>query len=1180
MAPGAGEEWGPLEKPAGFDPKRAALTLSQVPDDPPAPGKVDAAAAAELPRQALQHLAEARRLFAEQRYSETMQQLERALRYNMECQEAHRLMALAGLLSGNMDRAGGSAEKALALAPDDLAARYVRGRVADKSGRPADAIREYRSALKSRPAGSDESYRLLVNFFLGSLLFDEGYYQAAIEQLTAFEGGVRALSEKVADNPELASIARVHRGAAAIKVARAQGYLGNYAAAAESLRVAVVQSPKDTALRGEYVRMLGRAGRSGEAAAEAERLVADTNGGKDAVELLLAVHRRAGHPERALPAIQKIAAAQPDNVELWKLYVDALAAARKFDEAVAALNELVSRHPGATDSRWRLVQMTRERGEWPAWLTALAQHLCAAPAEADKVRQELSRVPEGTARGMLAEASRPAGRRLLPAEPADARAAAALDCLLAWLAAQVGESASAADFLRSAGRRAPGFLPVTTARVESLVRQCRWQEALDAAGPDADRKETSAGLERALAEACDGLDRLPQAAEHYRKALELDKTDVDSMLRLGRLHERAGQSREAERQYQAAVAAAENDMRAREALTRFYIREGERNKAVQAAAEMQRLAPQDPASLRVHALMSQLLQADSDPQAYVEAIGKAVAGDPDDVQSRQDLIDGLLLVRDYTAAHEQAVELCHRQPCSAENRDLLARTLMGLLDFAGAVRELQAATAIFPHREVLLQRLGQAALVEQEYDAAISAYRRLLDAKETQPRHDDYQRALFYVYRQAGRFDEARTTIESWLTGARGDDVNRLRSYLLMIDAAAGDNERYVARCREWLKAEPDDDMLRTLLLGSAGRPGEGDGPPSGLIGLGRYDEALILAIQWLGEEPTGNAARNAALARSLRGTARLLTILQAAGRHDQAIEVARSVVASGRSPDERAILQRLLFEVYFNAGRNDEAIALARELVADSERTGLDFDLRLISLLSRARRFDEAYAHANRLLGDLEKLKAQLEENLQREGNAQRRENYRATLGRLRAQQTMILRTSSYAYQRGGQREVAEQRLQAAYKLDPRDEGVNNDLGYLMADMNRDLDQAERMIRIAVAEEPLTAAYHDSLGWVLYKKGRFQEAHRWLSRVIHMENGQDPVVYDHLADTEWRLGMKEQAVARWRASLELYNRQSASGMSEVEEDLPDRVKAKLAAVEAGKPPPVAAVGPATRPER
>ena len=52
-----------------------------------------------------------------------------------------------------------------------------------------------------------------------------------------------------------------------------------------------------------------------------------------------------------------------------------------------------------------------------------------------------------------------------------------------------------------------------------------------------------------------------------------------------------------------------------------------------------------------------------------------------------------------------------------------------------------------------------------------------------------------------------------------------------------------------------------------------------------------------------------------------------------------------------------------------------------------------------------------------------------------------------------------------------------------------NNDLGYLYAEQGKNLEKAEAMIRKALLEDKSNRAYLDSLGWVLFKRGKAKEA-------------------------------------------------------------------------------------------
>ena len=113
-------------------------------------------------------------------------------------------------------------------------------------------------------------------------------------------------------------------------------------------------------------------------------------------------------------------------------------------------------------------------------------------------------------------------------------------------------------------------------------------------------------------------------------------------------------------------------------------------------------------------------------------------------------------------------------------------------------------------------------------------------------------------------------------------------------------------------------------------------------------------------------------------------------------------------------------------------------------------------------------------------------------------------------------------------------------------------------------------MIRRAVIAEPENSAYLDSLGWVLYKRGQFEEAHRHLDAAIKHVDRADPVVLDHLGDVLYRLNQHEQAMKTWKLSL---TRVDDSGPNR--EDLKTlklQLRAKIKQQEAGQPVNVAPI--------
>src|SRR5207253_10726443 len=98
-----------------------------------------------------------------------------------------------------------------------------------------------------------------------------------------------------------------------------------------------------------------------------------------------------------------------------------------------------------------------------------------------------------------------------------------------------------------------------------------------------------------------------------------------------------------------------------------------------------------------------------------------------------------------------------------------------------------------------------------------------------------------------------------------------------------------------------------------------------------------------------------------------------------------------------------------------------------------------------------------------------------------------------------------AHLYERVEQKQTCERMLEQVLQIDPRHAAANNDLGYMWSDEGRELDKAERMIRIALAEEPDNESFLDSLGWVLYKRGKFAEARDYFEQAVAPASFPDP---------------------------------------------------------------------------
>jgi len=126
-------------------------------------------------------------------------------------------------------------------------------------------------------------------------------------------------------------------------------------------------------------------------------------------------------------------------------------------------------------------------------------------------------------------------------------------------------------------------------------------------------------------------------------------------------------------------------------------------------------------------------------------------------------------------------------------------------------------------------------------------------------------------------------------------------------------------------------------------------------------------------------------------------------------------------------------------------------------------------------------------------------------------------------------------AAEQAGLYEKAAELLRKCISLDPANSAeASNYLGYMWADHNINLDEAESMIKRALEKEPNNASYLDSLGWVEFRKGKFDQALTDLLRAAKTAEHDDPVVFEHIGDTYLKLNRMPEALAAWQKALTL----------------------------------------------
>ena len=139
--------------------------------------------------------------------------------------------------------------------------------------------------------------------------------------------------------------------------------------------------------------------------------------------------------------------------------------------------------------------------------------------------------------------------------------------------------------------------------------------------------------------------------------------------------------------------------------------------------------------------------------------------------------------------------------------------------------------------------------------------------------------------------------------------------------------------------------------------------------------------------------------------------------------------------------------------------------------------------------------------------------------------------LGEPAGEQWALFYRAGIAQERAGNWPEAEKDFRKALDLNPDQPQVLNYLGYSYVEQKAHLDEALDMIRKAVAEQPNDGYITDSLGWVLFRLGRYDEAVVKMEKAVELVPF-DAIITDHLGDVYWAVGRKREAEFQWSRAL------------------------------------------------
>lgn len=501
--------------------------------------------------------------------------------------------------------------------------------------------------------------------------------------------------------------------------------------------------------------------------------------------------------------------------------------------------------------------------------------------------------------------------------------------------------------------------------------------------------------------------------------------------------------------------------------------------------------------------------------------------------------------------------------------------------YAEAIRLYEEALTHRPGAPAILSALADAEAKQNDLESAIFSAEQAHTAAPTN-RHYALQLARFQ--REAERHEAAATTLRTWLSSSPDD--TQVRVLLARTLADAGQPRAAIELYEQVIEsagpsAELWLDMLRLYReIGDAGgreralqaltelRPQE----LTFVYMLGsfykeqdRLQDAAALYEAALERHPgqaelltklaatyrqLGNAARSEALMDRLGATddasadqlvSRAVSFAERAAQDPEAAQTAQRLLEAALERDSsHTKALRMLGDLHYRRGEYAEAAPLLQRAVEENPRAPQRWAQAAAAYLQADQpREAVAVAEEGRLLFPQQLPLVRVEAfGLMRIGrNRDAIARFRQVLSLTDSTTDAAQRASFHAalgllYSRVNVPDSSDRAYEEALALDADQRMALNNYAYSLAQRGEKLERALSLAQRAVELEPKNAAFLDTLGWVLFKLDRFDEAQTYIQRAIDTGDA-SASVYEHLGDVYHAQG--DQAAARryWQKALD-----------------------------------------------
>ncbi len=652
-----------------------------------------------------------------------------------------------------------------------------------------------------------------------------------------------------------------------------------------------------------------------------------------------------------------------------------------------------------------------------------------------------------------------------------------------------------------------------------------------------------------------GQDRFAQAAKQLERARLANPSHLSTLLMLGEAYGRLSQNQQATKILGQAIRLDPSNEKTYQLLFDIYSIRGQWRQATQVARALRQRRPDSHAGIIMMARLA-IYSGNTDlARRQLETLRKGKA-DPTEIRILEiqfELADGKdpLPEKDFQAKADELIAFVAAEPYRMAPKVALMQLI---------VRQGPEATAaaVSIWGDLYTRTSGELSVARTYVDALIRSDNNLRAAEVLTGIVDNDTsdlgslRALLQILMKLDKTDEAarrclaaQKVLDDLIASSQDPAaVESYRRQKMQFYIIAGLKDQLAEFVAEWIKLKPNDESIKRVLIAT-------------LSEAGQNDKAHRFLDEW-----ASDSAERADEYRQIR-----LALYAKSKQTEKSLALLREWITD--KPDLLAPRQ-MIIGTLASEKRFDEAILLLDEWIesltapAATQPTTMPTTAPVFATQPADAPADSELAKwARQTVIPLLMIQHQYDRALDRL-------NIYASMDSDNGQ-LLMMRSTCLAEL--GRSDEALIDMEAAHRIDPSNPLLNNNFGYMLADAGIRLDQAERFVRQALADQPKQISFQDSLAWVFYKQGKIAVAARVLTEAMasHPEQTNQTVVYDHAGDTVWRLGQKVQAIEYWQKAVELAEAQDYKAL-EVRNVLIN-TPLKISAAQANQAPPVAPLG-------